>query len=41
MPYYEDYPMNDSHWNVFEQFPNNFDDVDHDAEKIQKHNNIN
>jgi hypothetical protein len=21
MPYFEDYPMNDSHWNIFETFP--------------------
>lgn len=29
LPFFEDYPMNDSHWNIHEFFPEDFDDTDY------------
>ena len=34
LPFYEDYPMNDGQWNLWETFPENFDDKDYAAEEI-------
>ena len=31
LPFYEDYPMNDGQWNLWETFPENFDDSDYAA----------
>ena len=40
LPYYEDYPMNDGSWNIWETFPENFDDTDFAAEEVDKLNII-
>jgi len=31
IPFHEDYPMNDTHWNYYETFSENFDDNDYEA----------
>ncbi|EAR91807.2 hypothetical protein TTHERM_00985010 (macronuclear) [Tetrahymena thermophila SB210] len=38
MPFYEDYPQNDSHWNLWEQFPEDFEDSNAEREAILKSN---
>ncbi|EGR32627.1 hypothetical protein IMG5_076570 [Ichthyophthirius multifiliis] len=39
MPFYEDYPQNDSHWNMWEQFSDDFDNTNYERQQILKNQN--